>query len=123
VSEAEVRQYMFIVRRVFVGILVFDNPNQSFSCRALIIYSCIDNRQSDSVSTSWCSSWAMREIRQKLRRSQSSSSSPLAAEAVAVSGSGPLQIVSSRRAPREALCAGCDQLGLDEATGGDEVFR
>jgi Transposase DDE domain len=39
-------------------------------------------------------------------------------------GAGPLQIVSSRMAPLwEALCAGYDQLGLDEAAGGDEVFR
>jgi hypothetical protein len=45
--------------------------------------------------------------------------------AVAVGASAaPLQIVSSQMAPlREALCASYDQLGLDEATGGDEVFR
>jgi hypothetical protein len=41
-----------------------------------------------------------------------------------VGGSGPLQIVSSRMAPLwDALGAGYDQLGLDEATGRDEVFR
>ena len=39
-------------------------------------------------------------------------------------GSGPLQIVSSRMAPLwEALCAGYDQLGFEEATDTDEVFR
>ena len=40
------------------------------------------------------------------------------------SGAGPLQIVSSQMAPLwQALCAAYDQLGFDEATGGDEVFR
>jgi Transposase DDE domain len=44
--------------------------------------------------------------------------------AVAAGGSGPLPIVSSQMAPLwEALCAGYDALGFDEATGGDEVFR
>jgi DDE family transposase len=39
-------------------------------------------------------------------------------------GSDPLPIVSSRMALLwEALCAGYDRLGLDEAVGGDEVFR
>ena len=39
-------------------------------------------------------------------------------------GSGPLQIVSSQMTPLwQALCAAYDQLGFDEATGGDEVFR
>ena len=62
--------------------------------------------------------------RQRLAGGQAELELGLAAEAVAVGGSGPLQIVSSRMAPLwEALCAGYDQLGLDEATGGDEVFR
>jgi hypothetical protein len=62
--------------------------------------------------------------RQRLAGGQGELELGLAAEAVAVGGSGPLQIVSSRMEPLwEALCAGYDQLGLDEATGGDEVFR
>jgi hypothetical protein len=48
----------------------------------------------------------------------------LDAKTVSVGGSGPLQIVSSRMTSLwEALCAGYDQLGLDEATGGNQVFR
>ena len=62
--------------------------------------------------------------RQRLAGGQGELEIGLAAEVVAVSGSGPLQIVSWRMAPLwEALCAGYDQLGMDEATGGDEVFR
>jgi DDE family transposase len=62
--------------------------------------------------------------RQRLTGGQGELELGLVAEAVAVGGSGPLQIVSSRMSPLwEALCAGYDQLGLDEATGGDEVFR
>jgi hypothetical protein len=48
----------------------------------------------------------------------------LDAAAAAAAGPGPLQIESSRMAPLwEALCAAYDQLGLDEAVDGDEVFR
>jgi len=43
---------------------------------------------------------------------------------VTAGGAGPLPIVSSRMTPLwDALCAGYDQLGFDEAAGGDEVFR
>jgi hypothetical protein len=39
-------------------------------------------------------------------------------------GWGPLQIVSSQMAPLwQALCTAYDQLGFNEATDGDEVFR
>jgi hypothetical protein len=46
------------------------------------------------------------------------------AETVGAGGSGPLQIVSAQMTPLwDALCACYDQLGLGEATDGDEVFR
>jgi hypothetical protein len=48
----------------------------------------------------------------------------LDAGTVARVGAGPLQIMSSRMAPLwDALCAAYDQLGLDDAVGGDEAFR
>ena len=62
--------------------------------------------------------------RQRLAGGQGELALGLDADAVAVSGRGPLQIVSSRMAPLwDALGACYRQLGLDEATGGDEVFR
>jgi hypothetical protein len=42
----------------------------------------------------------------------------------AAAGSGPLEIVSSRAGHLwDALCRAYDRLGLDQAAGGDEVFR
>jgi hypothetical protein len=63
--------------------------------------------------------------RQRLAGGQGELELGMDTAAVAVGASAaPLQIVSSQMVPLwEALCAGNDQLGLDEATGGDEVFR
>ncbi len=62
--------------------------------------------------------------RQRLAGGQGELELGLDAAVAAAAGSGPLQIESSRMAALwEALCAAYDQLGLDEAVGGDEVFR
>ena len=62
--------------------------------------------------------------RQRLAGGQGELELDMDAGTVGAGGSGPLQIVSSQMAPLwEALCAGYDQLGLAEATDGDEVFR
>jgi len=62
--------------------------------------------------------------RQRLAGGQGELELGLAAGTGGAGGSGPLQITSSRMAPLwEALCAAYDHLGLDVATGGEEVFR
>lgn len=62
--------------------------------------------------------------RQRLADGQGELDLGMDAETLAASGSGPLQIASSRMTPLwEALCAAYDQLGFGTATGADEVFR